>query len=622
MAYNFLYYGPKLKRTQELQRAQQEQLELDQAANAAKNAIEEPGVSARTPGGAFQPSDSVATTRGYRGTDTASEQPGTASGQPALDPVGRSVFTVATPLFEIRLSSDGAKILSATLLKYETDDIPVQLIRQDDPRGLLGMRLVGENRSLPLSGMRFVPYQQGWNSPINNGATIRLDDSSEPKTVAFRATTPDGHNIERYYTFNVDSYTIRSGVRFVGSDFAYARNVEWSFGAGLQATETNQSEDNAAMKATVRLGDEFHKKKRSDFNEEFSGTVQWASLKTKYFTALLFPDEPTGGVARLEGIKDENYMTAAIELPFGGQRGAVDHGLDVYIGPLDYDVLKKKGRGLEKNVEIGFDHVKIFQPVSRGILWSMLALYKIIPNYGIVILLISVLTKVLFYRLTHKSFKSMRDMQNLQPKLAALKEKHKEDRQKLSQETMKLYKESGVNPLGGCLPMLFQMPVFLALFNVLRNTIEIRRAPFFGWINDLSQQDVLFSLPFSLPVIGSAFSVLPILMGGSMLLQSKIGGSIAGPESSATQPKMMTYMLPIVFTFLFYKMPSGLVLYWLVNTVLSVGQQYYINKGAPPHDDPPDAGAVEPKATEEKPPAKPAAKRPARPKRKPKTKKG
>jgi YidC/Oxa1 family membrane protein insertase len=195
-----------------------------------------------------------------------------------------------------------------------------------------------------------------------------------------------------------------------------------------------------------------------------------------------------------------------------------------------------------------------------------------------VIIIISVLTKVLFFRLTHKSFKSMKDLQELQPKIQALKEKFGDDRQKLSQETMKLYKEAGVNPLGGCLPLLLQMPVFIALFNVLRYTIELRQAPFFGWINDLSQQDVLFTLPMSLPLIGNAFSLLPILMGASMFVQTKIGGSLTGTPQAQTTPKGFNTMLPIVFTFLFYKMPSGLVIYWIVNTVLSVGQQYYIHR--------------------------------------------
>ncbi len=251
--------------------------------------------------------------------------------------------------------------------------------------------------------------------------------------------------------------------------------------------------------------------------------------------------------------------------------------IDVYLGPIDYTTLKAFNRGLEKNVEMGF---WLFRPVSSVILWSFLWLHKFIPNYGIVILLLSIVTKVLFYRLTHKSFKSMRDLQSLQPRIQALKDKYGDDKQKLSQATMKLYKEAGVNPLGGCLPMVLQMPVFIALFNVLRSTIELRGAPFFGWMNDLSQQDVLATLPITLPFIGNAVSVLPILMGVGMLVQSKIGGSITGPTSTAAQPKAFQYLLPVVFTVLFYRMPSGLVLYWLVNTVLSVAQQYYINTGA------------------------------------------
>lgn len=221
--------------------------------------------------------------------------------------------------------------------------------------------------------------------------------------------------------------------------------------------------------------------------------------------------------------------------------------------------------------------MKFIRPVSGVVLWSLTALHNVIPNYGWVIVIISLLTKILFYRLTHKSFKSMKEMQDLQPRLQALKEKFGDDRRRLSEETMKLYKEAGVNPVGGCLPMLLQMPVFIALFNVLQYTIELRGAPFVGWITDLSQQDVLFKLPISLPLIGDNFSLLPIIMGGAMFAQSKLGGSPTGQSSTAVPPGFNT-LLPVVFTVLFYKMPSGLVIYWIINTVMSVAQQYYIVK--------------------------------------------
>ena len=233
--------------------------------------------------------------------------------------------------------------------------------------------------------------------------------------------------------------------------------------------------------------------------------------------------------------------------------------------------------GLERNVEMGW---KPIRPVSSAVMWSMKKLYHFIPNYGVVVILISVLTKVLFYRLTHKSFKSMKQLQDLQPQLQAIKEKYGSDRKRLSEETMRLYKEAGVNPLGGCLPMLLQMPVFIALFNVFRYTIELRGAPFVGWINDLSRQDVLFHFGFTLPLIGDSFSLLPLIMGAAMWAQSKLGGSPTGQTSTAMPPGFNT-LLPVVFTVLFYKMPSGLVIYWIINTGMSVVQQYYIHKNHP-----------------------------------------
>jgi YidC/Oxa1 family membrane protein insertase len=291
--------------------------------------------------------------------------------------------------------------------------------------------------------------------------------------------------------------------------------------------------------------------------------------------AALIPPEPTRATVVVSGSKPEHRVSDRVTVPAVERAGRVDNLIRVYLGPIDYKGLKALDVGLESNVEMGWS---LLRPVSWVVLWSLTWTYKFIPNYGLVIIIISVLTKVLFFRLTHKSFKSMKDLQALQPRIQAIKEKHGDDKQKVSQETMKMYKEAGVNPLGGCLPMLLQMPVFIALFQVLRNTIELRQAPFVGWINDLAQQDVLFTLPATLPLIGNAFSLLPLLMGASMFIQTKIGGSLTGTPGAQTTPKGFNTMLPIVFTFLFYKMPSGLVIYWIINTVLSVAQQYYIHR--------------------------------------------
>jgi YidC/Oxa1 family membrane protein insertase len=560
MAYQIFYYGPRMRRTEELRRAQQARL-MEQPVSARETAradsIEPPAVagdSARM-AAPIQATDSV----------TAAEA---------------GTITVRTPLYEIGISRAGAEVVGVRLLAYETDGEPVQIISGDNRRdgGALRVFLAGDERALSLGGVLFDAYTDRSVDPLQPGDVITVGEATPEVTLVFSAG--DGiTRVERRFTFIADSYVVRAEVAFDVAGYPFAHRIGWSLGSGLRATEKHTQDDYQAMRASVRLGDEYYKKKRGNLDEPLSGTVQWAALQLKYFAAIMVPETPAGGDARIRGDEKSNFMTVAIELPAAERRGRIEQRLDVYFGPLDFARLKAMGRGLEKTVDVGFDSFKIFKPVSVAVLWSILWLHKVIPNYGLVVIVISVLTKVLFYRLTHKSFKSMRDMQALQPRLQSLKEKHKDDRQKLSTETMRIYKEAGVNPLGGCLPMLLQMPVFIALFNVLRNTIELRGAPFVGWIDDLSQQDVLFDLPFSLPMIGSAVSVMPVLMGASMLVQSKIGGSITGSSPAAAQPKMLMYMLPIVFTVLFYKMPSGLVLYWLVNTVLSVAQQYYINKG-------------------------------------------
>jgi len=293
--------------------------------------------------------------------------------------------------------------------------------------------------------------------------------------------------------------------------------------------------------------------------------------------AAMFPPGPVRADVEVTGIKAEHRITETVTIPAVVARGEVTSAMHVFLGPLDFKIVETLGIGLEKNIEMG---MKFIRPVSVAVLWMLKVVNRVIPNYGLVIIIVSLLTKILFYRLTHKSFKSMKEMQDLQPRLKALKEKYGDDRKRVSEETMRLYKEAGVNPLGGCLPMVLQMPVFIALFNVLNYTIELRGAPFVGWINDLSQQDVLFKLPISLPFIGDNFSLLPILMGFAMWGQSKLGGSPTGQTTGAVPPGFNT-MLPIIFTVLFYKMPSGLVIYWIINTVMSVAQQYYIVKNSP-----------------------------------------
>ena len=222
---------------------------------------------------------------------------------------------------------------------------------------------------------------------------------------------------------------------------------------------------------------------------------------------------------------------------------------------------------MEQAVNFGF-----FDILAKPLLWVLKFFNNYLHNYGWAIILLTILVKIVFWPLTHKSYKSMKDMQKLQPKMAKIREKHKDNREKMNQEMMALYKTYKVNPMGGCLPMVIQIPVFFALYSLLGYAIELRQAHFLLWINDLAAPD---RLPIGVPIpyVGDGIPVLTLLMGASMFIQQKMTPTTGDP----TQAKLMLF-LPVVFTFMFINFASGLVLYWLVNNVLSIGQQYYINK--------------------------------------------
>ncbi|OQY12637.1 MAG: hypothetical protein B6I31_02815 [Desulfobacteraceae bacterium 4572_19] len=217
----------------------------------------------------------------------------------------------------------------------------------------------------------------------------------------------------------------------------------------------------------------------------------------------------------------------------------------------------------------------MFNIIAKPCLWLMNFIYKFIPNYGVAIIILTILIKLLFWPLGNKSYKSMAEMKKLQPLMMEIREKYKNDKQRMNKEVMGLYKTYKVNPMSGCLPMIVQMPIFFALYRMLYSAIELRHAPFFGWITDLSAPDRLFHFGFQIPFMDPpcGIPVLTLIMGGTMILQQKM----SPPAGDPTQAKMMMLM-PVFFTFIFINFSSGLVLYWLVNNVLSISQQYYITK--------------------------------------------
>jgi YidC/Oxa1 family membrane protein insertase len=242
----------------------------------------------------------------------------------------------------------------------------------------------------------------------------------------------------------------------------------------------------------------------------------------------------------------------------------------LYLGPRDLDILKEIGSQLEASVDFGWTDV-----IAKPLLYALRFFNQYVGNYGVAIIILTVLVKILFWPLTHKSYQSMKEMQKIQPLMAKIRERYKDNREQMNKEMMALYRTYKVNPMGGCLPMVIQIPVFFALFRILGSAIELRHAPFMLWINDLAAPDRLFSFPFEIPFMSPphGIPVLTLLMGASMFIQQKMTPT----PGDATQAKVMMLM-PIIFTAMFINFPSGLVLYWLVNNILSIGQQYRILK--------------------------------------------
>lgn len=306
-----------------------------------------------------------------------------------------------------------------------------------------------------------------------------------------------------------------------------------------------------------------------------TGDVSWVSLTSKYFCILQRPYQ-LGRKAIVKVVEKDKLMAsmenAPLTIPSSGE--AVQQYL-FYIGPLDVNRLKALNLGLEETINYG-----IFDGISKLLVKTLGFFHKIFRNWGIAIICLTFLVNVILYPLTRKSYKSMRAMQELQPHMDELRTLHKNNPQKLNKELMELYRKYKVNPLGGCFPLLLQMPIFIALYHGLMRSIELKGANFL-WIKDLSKPDAV-RLPFSMPFLGNSINILPILMMIAMIIQQKISTPhrTTGMSSEQKQQQNMMLMMPIIFVVIFYALPSGLVLYWLVNTTLMVLHQYHIKRAA------------------------------------------
>ncbi len=468
------------------------------------------------------------------------------------------IFNVKNSFYDLKITNkNGGSLLSYSL--YNFNNYKGELVNLIDEINsdnlLLGfISTDGDKTSLNYN----------WTA-LNATNTLNVDRGQ--RTLAF-STNYQGQNIKKIFTFYPDSYNVDLDVVFENPNNFISRNqytLTWK--GGLPPTEKNITNDFQFFEGFASLGGEHMgtKAKKGKLSEDTQkGTTLWSAIKTKYFIAAIIPDNP-GIAARVKSELLDKRPIYETEIT---QNTTNSNNFTLYLGPLDYTNLKAFDVGLESSVDLGW---ALFRPIGQLISWMLTKMYAIIPNYGIVVILFAFLIKLLLNPLTVKTFESQRRMQALAPEINKIKEKYKNDQSKISRAQMELYKNSGYNPLSGCLPMFFQMPILFSVFTIFRSKIEFRGAPFFGWINDLSVPDTLIE------VGGFPINILPVLMGSTMFIQQKM---MAAPNADTNQKTMM-YFLNVFFLFIFYNFPSGLNLYYFVFNLLSIIQQkYFIPKPA------------------------------------------
>jgi YidC/Oxa1 family membrane protein insertase len=462
--------------------------------------------------------------------------------------------TVETDLYRGVLSSaGGGTIVSWQLKSYQKnpkDKAWVDLI-PESAKGNLALTAVRGNPPWETESFDVVQDSQ-WTDAGKRNRMIRYQFRSE------------SGNIEKEYRFQEgrNDFELAVSGRLENSEEDFA--IQWP--TGLAPSEADLKDDASYVQGMALQGDELLKTKSSPTGLR-EGTTSWIAIRTKYFMTAVLP-KIKGNSAELavQKLNSSNggavWKQASFRLGMETLSSGETYRFTVYMGPLDYKTLKAYGIGLEKMMDYG---MVIIRPFSIACAYTMDFLHGIVQDWGWTIIIFSILVKVLLYPLTYKSMKSMKEMQALQPKITALREKLKNDPQRLNAETMKIYKEHGVNPLGGCLPVLLQMPVLFALFAVFRSTIMFRQAGFLGLIHDLSGPDRI--IPFGT----SGINVLPILMGGSTFIQQKM--TVQDPKQKA-----MMYFMPIFLTFIFYNMSAGLNLYYFMFNVLSIAQDLWMRR--------------------------------------------
>jgi YidC/Oxa1 family membrane protein insertase len=456
-------------------------------------------------------------------------------------PAATETVEVDTNLYRAKFTTRGAVMTSWELKRYRASsdgELAVQLVRQNG-------KFPGPLAVITDDAILAKELGEGFYKVEKDFTT--LDQARPDGHVTFYYENAEKSvRLEKQLTFHADSYVVDIALKESGIDGSVNVVLGTNFGI------VEWGDGFIGLIGSASLVDGKVEKETPDAELERKGTVQWAALQDKYFLSVLIPKQGSAVLVKKEGDK---LVSTSVRMPVISSGATL--GLQLYAGPKEYDTLRSLQIGLEDTIDFGwfiFGSWGVVKAVAKPIFYVLRFINDYTHNYGLTIILLTIAIKMLFVPLQYKSYKSMKQMQVIQPKVLAIQEKFKDDRDRLNKELIKLYRDHKVNPVGGCLPMVLQMPVFVALFNILYMTIDLRQAPLGLWITDLSVQDPYY--------------VLPIIMGITMVIQQKITPTTMDP----TQAKIML-MLPAFMTFLFINFPAGLVLYWLTNNTLTIGQQ-------------------------------------------------
>jgi len=482
-----------------------------------------------------------------------------------------SSVIIETDLYTAVLSSKGGVVKRWELKNYKTwDKRAVQLVDYRSNGDFTILLTTTDGKVINTKDLYFDVRQSAQH------ITLTGDDEIEVTFVLWLSNS-NGQLVKRY-RFKNKEYGFDAEINLInlGSVIAnYQYEVAWE--NGIEFTEYNSIDEANFACAYIYAGRELTEIDAATVNKvvkkDISGTVSWVATKSKYFAVAIMPQDTKCEGAYVEGersgIQDEGVIekyNVSVKIPFSGSSEEKAR-FKVFIGPIKHDVLSAYQNDLEKIMSLGW--VWIVRPIAEYLLLPLFtAIHYVVPNWGLVIIVFSLIIKLVLHPLSKSQVRSMKKMQKLEPMVREIREKYKDDVQKMNQAIMNLYKDYGVNPAGGCLPLLLQFPILFALYALLRGAIELRQAEFIWWITDLSVPDVVFSLPFKFLGIKDV-SGIALLMGVTMFIQQKM--SVKDPRQ-----KTMVWLMPILMTLIFNGLPSGLNLYYAVYNILAIGEQLLI----------------------------------------------